>query len=503
MLPSELLIVKRRGSLIQPKLALLSQSNLEYASELISLYMAHVGKRRGELAEKLQEKELFKYKFTRGLSVLLDRNCVFTCKSPVPPQQLRLKLFTEAAAPVTCNAEREKIMRKTAAYFNIDRAMIPQLLYADLDENLLIQSFGPPDPASLLQNYNLSLTQTLLFNAVNLEITVSNNWQRLLYTAKKLGLIYEAAIDEQVKLKIDGPASVLKQTKRYGTALAKLVPEIIKAEKWTLHATILFHERKCRLELDSSLHSLYPNNPAAETFDSKIEEQFACLIRQAAPDWKIIREPTILKAGRSLLLPDFLLEKDNIQVYVEIVGFWTPDYIKRKIEKLNNTKTPMLILLNEKLSLGACTLENPHLTIIKYRNKLPAKQIIDHLKTLTSHLIEKQLTTLKHLNMQFTEPLVTFQSIAEQTGFSYEAIKEYFTLNKQENYITAQTCLIHVDVKEKLKNLIMAEKPKTFEEACIILKKEGISVEDAAVILKEIGCKITFHPQEWKTTLSF
>ena len=37
-----------------------------------------------------------------------------------------------------------------------------------------------------------------------------------------------------------------------------------------------------------------------------------------------------------MLIPDFGFEKEGLKVYLEVVGFWTPDYLERKIRKLSS-----------------------------------------------------------------------------------------------------------------------------------------------------------------------
>jgi hypothetical protein len=53
------------------------------------------------------------------------------------------------------------------------------------------------------------------------------------------------------------------------------------------------------------------------------------------------------------ILP-FSLERNGLRVYVEIVGFWTPEYLKYKIQKLNSLqgRERLILLVNRSL---ACT----------------------------------------------------------------------------------------------------------------------------------------------------
>ena len=74
-------------------------------------------------------------------------------------------------------------------------------------------------------------------------------------------------------------------------------------------------------------------------FDSSIEQSFAeaflALQQSHAVDgWQLIREPEPLLLEQGIFIPDFALTRDQQRVYVEILGFWTPAYRERKIQKL-------------------------------------------------------------------------------------------------------------------------------------------------------------------------
>ena len=76
-------------------------------------------------------------------------------------------------------------------------------------------------------------------------------------------------------------------------------------------------------------------------------------------------------AGTHVLIPDFRFEKDGMKVYLEVVGFWTPSYLDRKIGKLNLVAgVDMIIAADESL---ACSRLEPvsytHLDV--YKRQLP------------------------------------------------------------------------------------------------------------------------------------
>jgi predicted nuclease of restriction endonuclease-like RecB superfamily len=99
-----------------------------------------------------------------------------------------------------------------------------------------------------------------------------------------------------------------------------------------------------------SVHSQSGLSSQASTgfeFDSKIEETFAAkwhTTPETAP-WRLYRETEILHCGQSIFLPDFVFQHpDGRRVLMEIIGFWTPEYLRHKQEVLSQFRNERIIL---------------------------------------------------------------------------------------------------------------------------------------------------------------
>ena len=66
------------------------------------------------------------------------------------------------------------------------------------------------------------------------------------------------------------------------------------------------------------------------------------------------RERTPLSAGGSVFLPDFTLRhRDGREAAVELVGFWTPEYLATKCAKVRAARgTPLVLVLARALAVG-------------------------------------------------------------------------------------------------------------------------------------------------------
>ena len=47
--------------------------------------------------------------------------------------------------------------------------------------------------------------------------------------------------------------------------------------------------------------------------------------------WRLEREPEPLLAGDVILIPDFALSRGGQRIYLEIAGYWRPEYRERKL----------------------------------------------------------------------------------------------------------------------------------------------------------------------------
>ena len=503
MLPSNLLTVWRRKGSIQPRYAKSSKENLEVARRLIETYKHSLGKKKEILktvADNLEDQG-YDYHLVRGLSLLLDRRSVFKCESRIDPLELRRKIFAETGRNglATTPEKRRAIVEKISHEAEISISQLEKSLYADMENELILQNFDSISPQSLLQKYNLSLTQTLVFDSTELKFAVSTNWQNIFFKAKKLGLIYEVFKNNGFWVKIDGPLSLFKLTRRYGVAMAKLLPAIIAGEKWEIEAKILwkFTNEIHTFNLVSWKHApLFEIKPTTESFDSFVEKDFALRFQALHSKWRLKREPEPILAGQYVIIPDFSFEREGIKLYMEVVGFWTDEYLARKIGKLKKTNVRMLIAVDETLACErlAKLEKRQSLDIIYYKKKIPLPPILRYLQDAFKEVHSKQLDFLENLNVKFTEPIINFQEFAVRTGTSPEAVRTILTDRSPSNYVVLPDRLIRKDKLQKIREELERQITKTgklsLAEATRIAQMENVDLTSA---IQSLGYKIIWH----------
>jgi uncharacterized protein len=505
VLPSNLLSVWKRKGEILPRYAKSSNSNDEALNFLIEAYKSHIGEKKKVLKAVVTELEDkgYEYRFVRALSLLLDRKSTFICQCKVDPVDLRRKIFqaTEQFGLPTTSDKRQKILEIVASKMALAIEDVEETFYSDLDGELVLEKFEAPSTSELLGEYNLGLTQTLLFDATELSFTASGNWQDLFHAIKKFGLIYEVYQDNGLWVKIDGPGSLFKATRRYGVGIAKLLPIIVANPEWTVRAKVLwrFTNEICDLKLENQKHSslLKKQRLPTLTYDSTIEEDFASKFQALTTGWALKREPEPVTAGKQVIIPDFSLEKASIKIYLEIVGFWTEEYLLRKIEKLKQVEVKMLLLVNEALACEKLSAlkKRPLLDLIYYRDKISLAPILRYLQTEFDDVKSKEIKLLEGLSIKFTEPVVAFREFADRIGVSAEAARTFLVVSPPSGYVALADILVSneklLQIGDRIRGAITQSGKLPLKEAARIIEEEGI--DDSANVLAMLGYRIRWR----------
>ena len=501
----------------------------------------------------------------------------------IDPPRIRKEVFEESSKRgfALTELERREIADAVASKLHLpSHDVVLKTMWSDLDDNLIIEHFDTIGPEALVGWYNLSLMQTLLFNCTKLDFYISGglNWKHVLRTVKRLGLMYHLQQPQQqqenrIICSLEGPLSLFKLTDRYGTLLAKLLPSIIFASnksrdrdggnggngKWHLDAWIVrktmdgrkifefkisnneipqlladpylsfprgFSTEKEEVAKSSSLY--YDNN----SFDSAVEEKFAKRFEQAETGWRLTREPDpLVLSNGGAFIPDFVFEKYDRKIYLEIVGFWTKEYLERKLQKLadifissdrrknktttnnnNQKKVDLLfIAVNDDFACSKSSFSSivPKEQLIFYKNDtVPVKPIIDYLKSIDREIIERKVNdpNLKiELNMNDDnnnnddDVVISISEIAQKYSIPTEVARRISLRDNREKYIEAGMHLIPISKTHKLESLLVGT--SRFIDACSILSKEGIPESCHADLIVKLGYDVSWQSIDASTAV--
>jgi uncharacterized protein len=409
MLTTELLISRINAGVIEPKALSGSKLDFERIETTLELFGAFHGRTRGELDEALREDEADStdYRIRRGLAHLLySERCEFVTQAITDPSLLRDRVFALSAELRPTLETSKQVLEKLAFELGIELGLevsapdLERSLYADLRENQVIV-FEPAEARWLLERFNLAQAQGILYRASELVITAHRNdpgeYKRLFKYLKLFGLMHriEGDPDAGYTIILDGPSSLFKPSTRYGVAFAKFLPALLNTSKWSLTAKIIPRkdfgtepdEATYTLDDGTKLKSHYAKG---KEFDSILEQGFSERFKKLKSAWKLEREVDIVDLGGTVMIPDFrLVHEDSRSVLLEIVGYWRPDYLKRKLEKLRRSKRhDIVIAISSRLNLGdeIKKLEGLEQNIIWFKGVLEPKEVLEVAERLNASL---------------------------------------------------------------------------------------------------------------------
>jgi hypothetical protein len=365
MLKSELITprLKKRGKDIIPLALPTDYHYLKIANDLIELVKAHIGRSRGELKNALHiyEGESLDYRIIRGLAHVLVSRCIFGNDPPINPVELRQVLFNHG--PVTIKKDlltskdptRQQVVAETAAQFGLTTEQVEQALFADLlEERILLGTTEIPTPVDLIARYNLEVARGLLYWAQKVDMIVRDGYKDIFKYIKLFRLMHTVyPIPQQgYNIILDGPISPFVQsTIRYGLQFAKFLPALLLCQTWRMDAQVQPPERgQLHYSLDDST-PLRSHFKPSSLFDSRLEADFAAEFEEkyggTKRKWKLVREDEVIIVGDTVMIPDFSLThcNDGRRALIEIIGFWHPKYLQRKLQKIREAGRSDLILL--------------------------------------------------------------------------------------------------------------------------------------------------------------
>jgi predicted nuclease of restriction endonuclease-like RecB superfamily len=122
---------------------------------------------------------------------------------------------------------------------------------------------------------------------------------------------------------------------------------------------------------------------APRAFDSKLEERFQRDFIGLGSRWDISREENLIPLESTVFIPDFSFRmrgQPELRVDLEIVGYWTRDYLARKqliISRLPPSR--IIFCVDEKLRCGGDSLQLPF-PFLSFHGRVPAPKVLEILE---------------------------------------------------------------------------------------------------------------------------
>lgn len=374
---------------------------LSLALKMLAIYTNGIGEPRRVLHRRVHElsaqvPECPPKRFD-AFCKLLDERSEFETDRRGESAKLRREVFRRAATYHPISIEKESstqslggtspatVKARIAASLKTSWTEIESKLFLDLPENHLLKCFKSYDhPSGLLAKYNVAQTQAVLYDALELTVYADDDFKEILRYAKLARLMHRIEQHgEGYRIHFDGPASLLQRTTRYGVAFAKFLPGLLSCRRWRAEAWIRKSKwGKVLWRIDSQCKLKSEVDPVKE-FDSLVEEKFftdwSC---SETNGWILRRESQVLHSGQHVVVPDFEAKHTTGQrVYLEIVGFWTPEYLAHKQRMIDLfPDRPIVLLVQSRIASKLEPAPNHH--VLDFERKIEVSRVMGILESL-------------------------------------------------------------------------------------------------------------------------
>ena len=369
---------------------------VKYAESMLAVYRNGKGRQRRQLHREIES--LFAdepdcpVRRIQAFCKLLDDRSIFRADPGGKAAKLRLDVFSGIARfhPLVEKPDQlfehdeRKIKAQLADELGLTWSKIEQGLYADVMAFQQLEQFeGYPNASALLSRYNVAQLQASLYRAESMTVVATDDLKTILRYAKLAKLLHDIVRlgPSKYRFTFSGPASVLRQTRRYGVNFAKFLPALLACKGWQM--TVLLKtpwNTSVKLNLSDS-DGFTSHLPSPDEFDSSLEESLAEKFGPQRDGWQLIREGEILHDHQKTFVPDFTFRhEDGTQVLLEIVGFWTPEYLMHRRRSLQLFRHHRILIAVPEKSLreGASIGEN----VLVYKTALKLTPLMEALERI-------------------------------------------------------------------------------------------------------------------------
>jgi predicted nuclease of restriction endonuclease-like RecB superfamily len=318
--------------------------------------------------------------------------------------------------PVFSAIERQARIGWAAEQLATTPTVVESMLWADLPRERPVElPYGRPTELEVAAFANVALIQRALRRAQSVTLHVSGDAAPILRAAKLRGLLVTATtcpptgssrldraspthvgadvaspdlrspphveadlasepVTLDMTIEIVGPIALFHRTNVYGRALADLAPMLGELRDFALDVHV---------ETPTALYSTRVESPvllpAPPTRLAGVPYPIARLARElarAAPELQLTPTPPLIVAGGEVACPDLLVERGERRCYVEIVGFWTAEHVRRKLAVYRAASVSIIVCLD---ASGACGDDEQPAEAVLFRKHVAALEIVRRL----------------------------------------------------------------------------------------------------------------------------
>ena len=217
---------------------------------------------------------------------------------------------------------------------------------------------------------NVHLIQRALYRAQTVHLQMWGDEGSLLRAATSRGLLATAScgIAGETVLELVGPLALFHRTSVYARALGQLVPLLATCDRFEL-------ELAC--ETGSATYVATLTSPVLLPF-ARVDRagtgpatRLARELVRLAPESRVTVTPPPIAAGSSLVCPDLVLDD---RWYVELVGFWTAEYLVHKLARYRAAGLTRVVLCVDEAR--GCTIGDLPAGAVGFTRRVDAERVL-------------------------------------------------------------------------------------------------------------------------------
>lgn len=369
MLTKDLLRFKTVSGRVHPLfIAPDDRALLAFASTIVNTYRDSLRYPRSEIQESLaplinSQRDL---KLAKGILKLYDDLCEYSGDSEADYPAMRRTLFATASRMMdTLKSSDSWLDFRTDVFREAGETVVPlsENIYLDLPDYEQLVKLPDLTAEQLLEKYNIALAQSLVLFAESIDLTIeepdSARMRRFFKYLKFFRLLadisksskWENAAPSVIRLKIDGPASILDAASKYGLQLASFLPAVFQLTKWKFTCDLKLRDKELRFSLDESC-GLHQRFGRLGIYVPEEVKMFARLFAERCPDWTLTSESPFLKGkrGQTFVFPDITFIKGERKVYLELFHKWHSHQLAGRLDFLTvNAGIPLVLGVERQL----------------------------------------------------------------------------------------------------------------------------------------------------------
>ncbi len=398
MLPAELLLVTSREG--HPGRALpryLTSRDEVWVRAVVDAFDEYVGRTIGDRdadlparVRAIAREHGAPSRVADGIAHVLARRFKTDVDAKLDPSHVRAVTFEHAA--------REDVFVRDAALFCAARCLsigvdeLTRALFADRPaRRRIIAPTTAATAAEIVEAYNLALVQGLLLRSERVTVDVREHVRAVVRFAKLAGLLCTYAVGEKgTRLEVSGPLSILRHTTKYGFALASFFPAVVATTGFRLEARCVLKGEPLVVHIDAT-DRIARTHKLPKDADSAVERALARDLGRLGTAWVLLREADAISVHGRSFFPDFTLRHpDGTLVLVEVVGFYTPEYLRWKLQALRGAASRPLIVCID-VSLACDDGEIPG-AVLRFKRRIDAKLLIEAAEQVRARALQNAVS---------------------------------------------------------------------------------------------------------------